>query len=212
MTILALEFSAAERSVALARAGEVLATATETGARATNAFALIQQVLAEAGIAREEIDTLAVGLGPGSYTGIRVAVSVAQGWQVATNVKLLGVDAVTTLAAQAQAQQIFGRVHIVIDAQRGEYYLATWDISSAARREINPLKILPAAALQELAGEQFIGPDAAPLGGKVIHPAAATVARLAHDRTNFVSGEHLLPVYLRESTFVKWSPQKTAAL
>lgn len=212
MTTLALEFSAAERSVALARDGVVLATAAESGARATNAFALIQQVLTSAGVNRAEIETLAVGLGPGSYTGIRVAVSVAQGWQLATNVNLLGVDAVTTLAAQAQEQQIFGRVHIVIDAQRGEYYLATWEISPAARRELTPLKIVSPASILSLAGEQFIGPDAAPFGGTVIHPAAAMVARLAHGRTDFVSGEQLLPVYLRESTFVKWSPQKTAAL
>ena len=212
MTTLALEFSAAERSVALARDGVVLATAAETGARATNAFALIQQVLASAGVNRAEIETLAVGLGPGSYTGIRVAVAVAQGWQLATTVKLLGVDAITTLAAQAQEQQIFGRVHIVIDAQRGEFYLATWNISSASRQAITPLKIVPPAVMQEHAGEQFIGPDAAPFGGQVIYPAAAMVARLAHNRTDYVSGEQLLPVYLRESTFVKWTPQQTAAL
>ncbi len=212
MTTLALEFSAAERSVALARDGVVLATAAETGARATNAFALIQQVLTSAGVNRAEIETLAVGLGPGSYTGIRVAVAVAQGWQLATTVKLLGVDAITTLAAQAQEQQIFGRVHIVIDAQRGEFYLATWNISSASRQAITPLKIVPPAVMQEHAGEQFIGPDAAPFGGQVIYPAAAMVARLAHNRTDYVSGEQLLPVYLRESTFVKWTPQQTAAL
>ena len=212
MTTLALEFSAAERSVALARDGVVLATAAETGARATNAVALIQQVLASAGVNRAEIETLAVGLGPGSYTGIRVAVAVAQGWQLATTVKLLGVDAITTLAAQAQEQQIFGRVHIVIDAQRGEFYLATWNISSASRQAITPLKIVPPAVMQEHAGEQFIGPDAAPFGGQVIYPAAAMVARLAHNRTDYVSGEQLLPVYLRESTFVKWTPQQTAAL
>ena len=212
MTTLALEFSAAERSVAIARHGAVLATAAETGARATNAFALIQQVLAEARVAREEIDTLVVGLGPGSYTGIRVAVAVAQGWQLARAVKLIGVDAITTLAAQAQAQEIFGRVHIVIDAQRGEFYLATWEISSATRREISPLKIVPAAHLQDLAGERLVGPDAPQPGGKIIYPAAAMIARLAHERTDYVSGEQLLPVYLRESTFVKWVPQPTAAL
>lgn len=212
MTTLALEFSAHERSVALARSGVVLATAAETGARATNAFALIQQVLAQAGVAREEIDTFAVGLGPGSYTGIRVAVAVAQGWQLARGVKLVGVDAITTLAAQAQAQEIYGRVHIVIDAQRGEFYLATWDISATDRREINPLKIVPAAALRQLAGQLLIGPEAPLPDGKIMYPAAAMVARLAHERTDHVSGDQLLPVYLRESTFVKWVPQPTAAL
>ena len=83
MTILALEFSSSQRSVALRRGGDKhsLTEAVETGGRATNALAMIQQVLSQAGIEREQIDLLAVGLGPGSYTGIRAAIAVAQGWQ-----------------------------------------------------------------------------------------------------------------------------------
>ncbi|MEI9863786.1 MAG: tRNA (adenosine(37)-N6)-threonylcarbamoyltransferase complex dimerization subunit type 1 TsaB [Limisphaerales bacterium] len=89
MTILALEFSSAQRSVALARDGFVLAEASEAGGRETHAFGMIEKVLATAKIRREEIDCLAIGLGPGSYTGIRVALSIAQGWQLAREVKLL---------------------------------------------------------------------------------------------------------------------------
>lgn len=210
MTILALEFSAAERSVALARAGQVLAEARETGARATNAFTLIEQVLAAAGADRKEVDTLAVGLGPGSYTGIRVAVSVAQGWQLARPVRLAGVDAVASLTVQAQAAGIFGRVNVVIDAQRGEFYLATWDISAAERREVVPLKLVPAAELPNRPGEIFLGPDAARVGGTVMYPAAATVARIVAERPPEAS-EALEPVYLRESTFVKWQPVNVIA-
>ena len=205
MTILALEFSAAERSVALARDGQVLAEARETGARATNAFTLIEQVLAAAGVTRAEITTMAVGLGPGSYTGIRVAVSVAQGWQLARPVRLAGVDAVAALTTQAQAAGIFGRVNLVIDAQRGEFYLATWDISATERREVVPLKLVPAAELPNRPGEIFLGPDAGRAGGIVMYPAAATVARIAHGRPADAS-EALEPVYLRESAFVKWQP------
>ena len=107
MTILALEFSSAQRSVAIARDGDVLAEASETGGRGTNAFGLIEKVLAAAKIGREEIECLAVGLGPGSYTGIRVALSIAQGWQLARGVKLLGIGSVECLAAQAQAEKDF---------------------------------------------------------------------------------------------------------
>ena len=44
------------------------------------------------------------------------------------------------LAAQAQAEKIFGRVNVVIDAQRGEFYLASWEISASERRLVSPLK------------------------------------------------------------------------
>src|SRR5580704_6555405 len=121
MTILALEFSTARRSVALARGGTVLAEAVEqTTGRGTNAFGLIEKVLAEARCPREEIEVIAMGLGPGSYTGIRAAIALAQGWQLARSVKLLGIASAECLAARAQAENIFGTINVVIDAQRNE--------------------------------------------------------------------------------------------
>ncbi len=60
------------------------------------------------------------GWGRVSYAGIRVALAIAQGWQLATGVKLLGVGSVECVAAQAQLEKLFGRVNVVIDAQRGE--------------------------------------------------------------------------------------------
>src|SRR5450432_2598704 len=142
MTILALEFSSSQRSVALARDGAVLADATETGERGTNAFGMIEKVLASAKIGREEVECLAVGLGPGSYTGIRVALAIAQGWQLARGVKLLGIGSVECLAAQAQAEGIRGRLKVLIDAQRNEFYSAGYDIAEAGPREIEQLKII----------------------------------------------------------------------
>jgi tRNA threonylcarbamoyladenosine biosynthesis protein TsaB len=205
MTILALEFSSARRSVALAHSGVVLAEAFEqTDARGTNAFGLIEKVLATAEISREEIGVIAVGLGPGSYTGIRAAIAVAQGWQLARGVKLLGVNSANAIAAQAQAENVFGRVNVVIDAQRGEFYLAAWEISATARKEIAPLKIVPAAEIQsrQSAGEICIGPDVA----KILFPSAAMIARLAEGRNDFIAGEKLEPIYLRETNFVKAAP------
>jgi tRNA threonylcarbamoyladenosine biosynthesis protein TsaB len=202
MTILALEFSSAQRSAALARDGNVLAGAVEAGGRrVTNAFGLVEKVLADARIAREEIEVVAVGLGPGSYTGIRVAIAVAQGWQLARGVKLLGVSSMEAVAAQAQAAKIFGRVNVVVDAQRGEFYLATWEISGVRRVEIPPLKIVTAAEIEarKAAGEICAGPEMEP----AVFPAAAMVARLAAGRTDFLPGETLAPVYLRETSFVK---------
>jgi len=114
---------------------------------------------------------------------------------------LLGVSSAECLAAQAQAEKLFGRVNVVMDAQRGEFYVATWEISGARRAEILPLQIVAAAALatRAAAGEICVGPVAA----QVLFPSAAAAARLAAGRTDFLPGEKLAPVYLRETSFVK---------
>jgi tRNA threonylcarbamoyladenosine biosynthesis protein TsaB len=203
MTILALEFSSARRSVALARGGMVLTeAAVQTDARGTDTFGLIEKVLVEAKILRQEVEAVVVGLGPGSYTGIRAAIAVAQGWQLATDVKLLGISSVDAIAAQAQAEKVFGRVNVVIDAQRGEFCLSAWEISAVERKEkISPLKIVSGAEkiALENAGEICVGPEAA----RLIFPSAAMVARLAEGRNDFIAGENLEPIYLRETNFVK---------
>jgi tRNA threonylcarbamoyl adenosine modification protein YeaZ len=202
MTILALEFSAAQRSVALAREGVVLAETMEAGGyRVTNAFGLIEKVLAQAGASREAIGAIAVGLGPGSYTGIRAAIAVAQGWQLARGVKLLGVSSVACLAEQAREQGVLERFNVVIDAQRNEFYLAQFEASAASLTEISPLRIVPAedVAARKAAGEVCLGPEM----DRVMFPMAATIARLAAARKDFISGDKLEPIYLRETSFVK---------
>jgi len=210
MTILALEFSSDRRSVALARSGKVLAEAIEqTTGRGTNAFALIEKVLADAKVSRAEIQAIAVGLGPGSYTGIRAGIAIAQGWHLAGGVKLLGVSSAAALAAQAQAEKVWGRVNMVIDAQRGEFYLTTWDIGANHRTEITPLNIVTQSAVAELAaaGEICAGPEAT----RVLFPSAAMIARLAAAEANLLSSEPLEPIYLRKTTFVKAAPARIIA-
>ena len=206
MTILALEFSSEQRSVALARGGFVVAEAGEIGGRDTKAFGLIEKVLADANIGREQVEVIVVGLGPGSYTGIRATIAVAQGWQLARSIKLLGESSVTALAAQAQAAGIFGRVNVVVDAQRGEFYRGTWDISAAVRQEFAPLQIVTAAEMVALkgTGEICVGPEA----DIILWPRAAMLAQLAAGRTDFVAGETLAPIYLRETSFVKAPPAR----
>jgi tRNA threonylcarbamoyladenosine biosynthesis protein TsaB len=217
MTILALEFSSPQRSVAVLRTdgAAIAAEAVETGGHGTNAFGMIEQVLAEAKIEREQIDVMAVGLGPGSYTGIRAAISLAQGWQLARGVKLLGVSSAEAVAEQARAEKILGRVSVVIDAQRNEFYLASYEIVPDGWREIAPLKILPRAEVQSRAGADgiLIGPEVTRWfpGGRMIFPRAAALAELAARRGDFVPGEKLEPVYLRETNFVKSPPRRPVA-
>ncbi len=177
---------------------------------------MIETALREAILEREQIEVLAVGLGPGSYTGVRAALSLAQGWQLARGAKLLGVSSVDCLAAQAQAERIFGRVNVMVDAQRNEFYLATYEISVDGWNAIEPLRIVTAGEIQSRAEarEILIGPEVTRWfpGGRTIFPRAATLARLGVERDGFVAGEKLEPIYLREANFVKAPARKSTAL
>ena len=87
MKILAIEFSSDHRSVAVLDGAQLFAEQTVTEGRDTASVALIESALGEAAVGRTEIDCIAVGIGPGSYTGIRAAIALTQGWQLARGVK-----------------------------------------------------------------------------------------------------------------------------
>jgi tRNA threonylcarbamoyladenosine biosynthesis protein TsaB len=207
MTILALEFSSEQRSVAVSRGESILSEAMESGERSVAAFAMIEKVLVQAKLEREEIETIAIGLGPGSYTGVRAGIALAQGWQLARETKVVGISSVAAIVEQARAEKLFGRVSVVVDAQRGEFYFATYEIAVTSQAELAPLKILPMAEVQSRANESriLIGPEAAKFfpNGWAVFPRASAVAALAAGRGDFLAGEKLEPIYLRETNFVK---------
>jgi tRNA threonylcarbamoyl adenosine modification protein YeaZ len=217
MKILALEFSSPQRSVAVLSGGGAgeplcLGEAIEAGGRIANPLGLIENALRQAQLDRTQIECLAIGLGPGSYNGMRLAIALAQGWQLARPVKLLGISSAECLAAQAQADAIVGRVEIVIDAQRGEFYLAGYELSAEARHEIEPLRLAAASEVQarQQAGGLLVGPEVTKWfpGSRILFPRAATLGQLARGRTDFVAGETLQPIYLRETSFVKAPPPR----
>ena len=230
MKILALEFSSPQRSVAVVQGNTLkgghqaapfgvhplgcpphansVSEVIETGALATQALGMIETALRQAQLEREQIECLAIGLGPGSYTGIRLAIALAQGWQLAAGaVRLLGMSTVECLVAQGQAEGITGQVAAVIDAQRGEFYLAAYEISGAARHEIAPLRLASRDEVQRRsqAGELLIGPEVTRWfpNARTLFPRAAMLGQLALGRNDFQAAETLQPIYLRETKFVK---------
>ena len=218
MKILALEFSSPQRSVAVLNAeasGRVLASGEVIESAPGNTMkplGMVEGALQQAGLEREQIERLVIGLGPGSYTGIRAAIALAQGWSLGREVALQGVSSAECLAAQAQADGLRGRVNVVIDAQRGEFYLAGYDLDEVAAREVEPLRIVPLVAAQATA--TLIGPEVTRWfpNSRVVFPRAATLAQLALPRTDFLPGEKIEPIYLRETTFVKAPPPRIIAL
>lgn len=213
MKILAIEFSSNQRSVAVMKEPHAhVCEVIETGGRATHALDMIDAALAEAKFEREQIECLVIGIGPGSYTGIRSAISLAQGWSLAREIHLLGISSVECLAAQAQREGLTGRMDVVVDAQRGEFYLAGYELTAESRREVAPLRIVSRedVVASQRGGATLIGPDIERwfTGARNLFPRAATLTELAVGRTDFVAGENLVPIYLRETSFVKAPPPR----
>ena len=203
MRILALEFSSAQRSVAwhdhegrLRQVADVI----EPETRGTTAFALLDQLLQ----GNREIDLVAVGLGPGSYAGIRAAISIAQGWQLAKEVPVVGISSMTAMAQEVPAR---GQVHLAIDAQRGEFYLGTYLVDDSDVKEVRPIRLASAEEIRTLlgTGQPVFGPELPEaLGGGIkLYPTATAVARLATGGVKPIPAENLEPIYLRPTQFVK---------
>jgi tRNA threonylcarbamoyladenosine biosynthesis protein TsaB len=216
MKILAVEFSSEQRSVAVVQTGGeasavLLGRAVESGGR--RSLGLVEEALRQAHCEREEIETLAIGLGPGSYTGIRGAIALAQGWQLGRDVNLIGLSSVECLAAGAEQEKIFGLVNIIVDAQRNEFYLARYEISPGAWREVEGLRLAPLAEIEALAAraEQLLGPGVVEWfsSARNLYPDAAILGRLAASGRDFVPGEKLEPIYLRETAFKKAPPPRS---
>jgi tRNA threonylcarbamoyl adenosine modification protein YeaZ len=213
MKILAFDFSSPQRSVA-ALSRERDATAFEVSESAPGntikPLAMVESALQKAGLEREQIECIAIGLGPGSYTGIRAAIALAQGWQLGSNVKLLGISSAEVVASQAQTEGMRGAASVVIDAQRGEFYVVNYELTDAGIRETSPLRIVSREVIATTVGEVLIGPEVTKWfpGGRLVFPCAARLAKMATTRSNFLPGEKLEPIYLRETTFVKAPPPR----
>lgn len=186
---------------------EVEHEVVETGSQSSKPFAMIEQVLKLARVEREQIDGLAVGLGPGSYTGIRACIALAQGWQLGLEVNLYGLSSAECLAAQTQAEGRTGRIAVVVDAQRGEFYLANYELTSGGWREVQPLRLVSQTTVSDCQkeGALLVGPEVLNWfpRGRTTFPRAATLGKLALTRDGAISGEKLEPIYLRATSFVK---------
>lgn len=131
--ILSIETATKLCSVALARDGQVLALRElESGqhihAEKVNDF--IEEVMNEAGLELKELDAVAVGIGPGSYTGLRIGLSAAKGLCYALERPLIGIGTLHTLAqaALATGQKVEGTLWPMVDARRMEVFAQPFDV------------------------------------------------------------------------------------
>lgn len=130
-------------------------------AHAVRLLALVEAALADAGVGWEALERIAVGVGPGGFTGLRHGIATARALAQARDLPLVGVSSLAALATAAQAEpagelcEASGPVLAVIDARRGEVFAAAW---AGPQPLLGPLAIAPDALTGRLRG-----PLAAPL-------------------------------------------------
>lgn len=224
MKLLAFETATEACSVALWIDGEVRER-FELAPRRHAALALpwADALLADAGLAKSQLDAIAVGRGPGAFTGVRLAIAVAQGIALALDRPVVPVSTLAALAMQSPGD----RVLAAIDARMGEVYVGAF--ARDAHTALSPVGaevVAKAAAvvipegLWSGVGTGFAAVDgalAAMLQGRLSSidssalPHAADVARIAavaFDSGHVVAPERLEPAYLRNDVALTLQQQQ----
>ena len=215
MKIFALEFSSPRRAAAVVESApglpvKVLGEVADRDFRGKSGLMLVQQALDEARVEPAQIDLLAIGRGPGSYTGIRSAIAIAQGWQLGRNTPSAGISTVEVLASQWAGQNPGGKIQIIIDAQRREVYSAWYEVGEGGFLPIRELEIIPAESIREEPGVLVVGPEAPRFAahGRELLPDPVALASLAARAPERIPAEFLEPIYLRPTAFVKAPPPR----
>jgi tRNA threonylcarbamoyladenosine biosynthesis protein TsaB len=214
MDILALDTSMGACSAALLRAD---GTARALFARQVpmargHAEALLPMVVAvmgEAGVEFAALNLIAATFGPGSFTGVRIAIAAARGFALVTDAKLWGTDSLTVMARAAMAEgSVDGPFAMAVDARRSMLYLGLFD--GEGRRLQGPVLIAPDAAVALLpkgcarafgSGASLLAEAALEKGLRLeaclpdLQPSAANLAELALEAGETLPS--LRPLYLR---------------
>jgi tRNA threonylcarbamoyladenosine biosynthesis protein TsaB len=219
MKALGIETSSARGSVALAIDGDsrerTIATPRE---QADKLLELTSELLGEARLELGDLDALVFGRGPGSFTGLRVAAAVAQGYALAAGVPLYPVSSLAALAQRAWRERGIEHALVCTDARMGEVYAGEFRVAAGVAVVIRAEELVAPAALRvpDAHGWAAVGDgwrayaaDLAPLRDAAsavladLEPLARDLFALA--AADVVAGratpfERALPVYLRESS------------
>lgn len=192
MTILALETATRTCGVAVMQDDDLLGEAHLHRPRvhSERLTPLVEDLLDHAGVASQNLDAIAVSMGPGSYTGLRIGVSTAKGWALATEAALVGVPTLEAFAAQLTPIAAPGDVGcVLLDARRDEVYAGAYRLTSKGVAEHVPTKALTVDALPEwigsVEGRLWLLGDGAPKGRDALASTGST--------QTLVAPEHLPP-------------------
>ncbi|MGP1958776.1 MAG: tRNA (adenosine(37)-N6)-threonylcarbamoyltransferase complex dimerization subunit type 1 TsaB [Arsenophonus sp. NC-CH8-MAG3] len=129
--ILAIDTATEACSVALWRDGKIFTQFVIAPREHTKKILpMIEQCLIDAHLDLKHIHVLAFGRGPGSFTGVRIAVSIAQGLAFGADLLLIGISSLLTMAQGAYRQSGIEKVLVAIDARMGEIYSACYELKA----------------------------------------------------------------------------------
>lgn len=174
---------------------------------------MIEAVLAEAGLSVRQLDAIAFGRGPGAFTGVRIAVSVAQGIAFAASLPVAPISTLAALAIGAARETGYSHIAVALDARMGEVYWGAYavvddDVELLGEERVCAPETVIAPAGDWLGVGSGWTAHAATLARRLNlygglgerYPHASDTARLAATpsrRKHWVSADHALPVYLR---------------
>lgn len=147
----------------------------------------IEGLLAQAGLRLDQLDAIAFGRGPGSFTGLRTAAAVAQGLGFGSGVPVLALDTLLAVAEDAHGRCGATQVLALLDARMGEVYCASYRRDAAGWHTVEPPRLLRPEAVAVPAGWTLAGnacallPAAARESAPCVEavPSAAALLRLA---------------------------------
>lgn len=205
MIRLCLDAATSTAVLGLFRDGQELSSRRLPGARGDVLPDLLAQCLAEAGLVPSDIDEVACGVGPGSFTGIRIALATALGFAFRRGLPVRGVSSLQAVLAHPSLLERADRTRIVVqDALRGEVYLARLEPGETPRAGIDRDRRLPLDRLDGVPRDAIVvaegrAPclDALPSGWLSVteHVSAAGIDRLA----SLGGTVEAVPNYLRAS-------------
>src|SRR5450830_916900 len=211
-TILAIETSSELASCALLR-GDVILSRASSGVRthSQSILPMVQELLAEAGVTLADVDAIAYGSGPGSFTGVRTACGIAQGLAYGANLPVVPVVTLDAMALACHQQHGAQRIVSVLDARMGEVYWAQYDYQNGLQTVLPPALSAPAGVAPQgdvvACGNGFSAyvaeladlPGAAEADAAIMPHAVqiAQLARTAFAAGHFVKAADAQPLYLR---------------
>ena len=228
MIVVGLETSSTIAGIAVVRDRRVMAEASQElgGVHAEKLPGMLERIMDDLDAPWSEVEGFAISIGPGSYTGLRVGLSLVKGLAYVTKRPVAAVPTLDTIAFQVPSCRY--PVHVLTDARRGQVYEARYDTSGGWPERQTEYRVGPLEDVLETIDDTVLlvgsGVDAyqpdivAVLGERACFPApgagrlmASSTAFLGLDRLK--RGEQsdlnaLEPLYLRKTDFARQPPSR----
>lgn len=228
MIVVGLETSSTNAGIAVIRDRQVMAEASQElgGVHAETLPGMLERIMDDLDVQWSEVEGFAISIGPGSYTGLRVGLSLVKGLAYVTKRPVAAVPTLDAIAFQVPSCRY--PVHVLTDARRGQVYEARYDTSGGwperhTEYRVGPLEDVLASIEDKVllvgSGVDAYRPDiVAVLGERACFPPAGA-GRLMASSTAFLGldrlkrGEQsdlneLEPLYLRKTDFARQPPSR----